>query len=105
MKQKLEQSIQTLDDRCITAFLPGETGPIVSLRSPGGLDIGEGKSDSAIIASQMMKKMEERKKKEEGGFTTKSMRTLLHFTYLISVLQCLSFLSQFHSIVLHNVYR
>ena len=104
-QQKLEQSIQTLDDRCIKAFLPGETGPIVSLRSPGGLDIGEGKSDSALIASQMMKKMEERKKKEEGGFTTKSMRTLLHFTYLISVLQCLSFLSQFHSIVLHNVYR
>ncbi len=77
-QQKLEKSLQALDDRCITAFLPGEIGPIVSVRSPGGSDIGERTSDSALIASQMMKRMEERKKKEEGGFTTKSMSKFLN---------------------------
>jgi hypothetical protein len=102
-QQKLEQTIQTLDDRCITAFLPGETGPIVSLRSPGGLDIGEGKSDSALIASQMMKKMEERKKKEEGGFTTKSMRTLLHLYIPHFCPSMFIFLISIHLIVLHNI--
>lgn len=88
-QQRLEQSMQSLGDRCITAFLPGETGPIVSLRSPGGPDIGEGKSDSALIARQMMKKMEERKKREEGGFTTKTMRTFLFMSYFALMLETL----------------
>lgn len=72
-QQRLEQKIQTLQDREIVALLPGEVGPIVSLDAPGD-DILDGKGDTALIAGLAKKKMEDKKKREEGGFQTKSMR-------------------------------
>jgi len=74
-QEKLEQSIQSLGDRGIMAFLPGETGTIVTLNSPGD-DILDGKGDSSLLAGLAKKKLDERKKREEGGFQTKSMREL-----------------------------
>jgi len=90
-QQRLELSMQSLTDRGISAFLPGETGPIISLSSPGDADmvVGHGKGDSSILAGQMMKKMEERKKQEEGGFTTKTMRKFVPLNVLL-YLQVLS---------------
>jgi PUB domain. len=82
-QKRLEESIQKLTDREISAFLPGEIGPIVSLNSPGD-SIFDGKGDAALLASAAKKKMEERKKQEEGGFTTKSMREFFLFDSFIS---------------------
>ena len=86
-QQTLEQSIQSLSDRCITAFSPGEIGPLVSIRDPVSGVESSRKGDSSLIAQQMMKKMEDRKKREEGGFTTKSMR---EYTSLVSVVRATS---------------
>eukprot|EP00979_Chaetoceros_neogracilis_P005930 scaffold1152_cov237-Chaetoceros_neogracile.AAC.1 len=72
-QQKLEQSIQSLGDRGITAFLPGDTGSIVVLNSPGDIML-DSKGDSSLLAGLAKKKMDERKQLEEGGFRTKSMR-------------------------------
>jgi hypothetical protein len=77
-QKRLEESLQKLTDREISAFLPGEVGPIVSLNSPGDSILDE-KGDAALLASAAKKKMEERKKQDEGGFTTKSMRKFLLF--------------------------
>lgn len=74
-QKRLEESIQTLTDREISAFLPYETGPIVSLSSPGD-SILDAKGDGALLAAAAKKKIEERKKQAEGGFTTKSMREI-----------------------------
>lgn len=74
-QERLEQSIQSLGDRGIVAFLPLETGTIVTLNSPGD-DIRDGRGDSALVAGLAKTKMDERKKREEGGFQTKSMREL-----------------------------
>jgi len=74
-QQKLEQSIQSLGDRGIMAFLPGETGSIVALNSPGD-SILDSKGDSSLLAGLAKNKMDERKKRDEGGFQTKSMRDL-----------------------------
>lgn len=74
-QKRLEESVQKLTDREISAFLPGEIGPIVSLDNPGDSVLDE-KGDAALLASAAKKKMEERKKQDEGGFTTKSMREI-----------------------------
>ena len=74
-ERKLEESIQTLTDREINAFLPCETGPIVTVNSPGDT-ILDAKSDATLLAAAAKRKMEERKKQDEGGFTTKAMRKL-----------------------------
>jgi len=78
-QQKLEQSIQSLGDRGITAFLPGDTGSIVVLNSPGDIML-DSKGDSSLLAGLAKKKMDERKQLEEGGFRTKSMRKFHQFT-------------------------
>jgi hypothetical protein len=77
-QQKLEQSIQSLGDRGITAFLPGDTGSIVVLNSPGDIML-DSKGDSSLLAGLAKKKMDERKQLEEGGFRTKSMRKFHQF--------------------------
>mmetsp|Transcript_9374 Transcript_9374/g.17637 ORF Transcript_9374/g.17637 Transcript_9374/m.17637 type:complete len:589 (+) Transcript_9374:129-1895(+) len=74
-QKRLEESVQKLTDREISAFLPGEIGPIVSLDNPGD-SVLDDKGDAALLASVAKKKMEERKKQDEGGFTTKSMREI-----------------------------
>jgi hypothetical protein len=77
LKQKqiqLEQTFQSLQDRNIVAYLPGDVGPIVTVNSPGDV-ILDSKGDGALIASQLKKRMED-KRKEDTGFTTKAMRDL-----------------------------
>lgn len=77
LKQKqiqLEQTFQSLQDRNIVAYLPGDVGPIVTVNSPGDV-ILDSKGDGALIASQLKKRMED-KQKEDAGFTTKAMRDL-----------------------------
>lgn len=77
LKQKqiqLEQTFQSLQDRNIVAYLPGDTGPIVTVTSTDDV-IFDSKGDGALIASQLKKRMED-KRKDDNGFTTKAMRDL-----------------------------
>jgi hypothetical protein len=73
-QMQLEQTFQSLQDRNIVAYLPGDVGSIVTINSPDDV-ILDSKGDSALIASQLKKKMED-KRKDDNGFTTKAMRDL-----------------------------
>ncbi len=78
-KKKLEHEMQSniVSNRGLVAFRDG-SGPI-RIDDPvtgSTTAVGEGKSDSSLVAARMKRIEEERRKREEGGFTTKAMRDL-----------------------------